>query len=143
MKLSPLGLALLAHFETFKPLAYRDQGGILTIAFGHTGGDVTEGMTCTYAQGISWLSSDVTWAENGVTAHVKAAVSQHQFDALVSLGFNIGITALADSTLIAMLNGGQNAADEFLVWDRIKGQPNSGLLARRQVERALYLDGTT
>ena len=141
MKLSSLGLALLAYFETFKPTAYRDQHGVLTIGYGHTGDDVTEGMTCTYEQAVGWLTIDVARAEEGVSDHVKVIIAQHEFDAMVSLAFNIGVTAFANSTLLSMLNAAEDAADQFLVWDRIAGQTNSGLLARRHVERALFLDG--
>ncbi len=54
---------------------------------------------------------------------VAVPLTQNQFDALVSLIYNIGEGNFASSTLLKMLNAGnyRGAADQFLVWDKSKG----------------------
>lgn len=140
--LSPLGCAVIQLFEDYRETAYRDQGGVLTIAWGHTGPDVKEGMTCTQDEAQEWFTQDIQHAENAVIAYT-GVLSQHQFDALVSFAYNAGVGAFAQSTLLRLLNARQisQAADEFLKWDKVAGKPNSGLLRRRKLERALFLDG--
>jgi len=69
------------------------------------------------------------------------------FDAVVCLGFNIGLGALLGSTLMARLRAGDwaAAADEFLRWDKAtnpktgKKERLAGLTRRRQAERDLFL----
>lgn len=69
--------------------------------------------------------------------------TQDEFDALVDFAFNLGIGALAGSTLLKKLNAGdiEGAADEFLKWDHAGGKVLAGLTKRRQGERALFLLG--
>src|SRR6185503_14307240 len=103
MKTSPAGLHLIEEFEGFSPTAYQDQGGKWTCGFGHTGPDVRAGMTCTLAEAQDWLAGDLATAE-GAVGLVKAALRQCQFDALVSLIFNIGQGNFAQSTVLKKLN---------------------------------------
>ena len=76
---------------------------------------------------------------------VKVPVNQNEFDALASLGFNIGGGAPKGSTLLKKLNAGDRigAANHFLVWDKItKGGKKvalPGLAARREAERRQFL----
>jgi lysozyme len=142
--LSPLGLAIIEQFEAFESQAYKDQRGVWTCGYGHTGPDVTETTSCTLDQGNAWLASDTSHAQQAVTAGISAPLPQHAFDALVSLVYNIGAGAFDSSTLRAQLNTGTplvTAADQFLAWDHVSGVPNAGLLRRRRLERALFLDG--
>ena len=69
------------------------------------------------------------------------AINQNQFDALVSLCFNIGAGNFRSSTLLRVLNAGNlmAAADQFLVWDKVAGQVSDGLVRRRAAERALFV----
>jgi lysozyme len=68
-------------------------------------------------------------------------VSQSQFDACVSLAFNIGCAAFGKSTLARKIAQGDvsGAADEFLRWDKAGGKQMAGLTRRRRAERALFL----
>ena len=65
-------------------------------------------------------------------------LNQNQFDALVSLVFNIGTGAFARSTLLKRLNVGDynGAAEAFLMWRNAGGKPI--LLNRRKREKALF-----
>jgi lysozyme len=71
-------------------------------------------------------------------------VTQNQFDALVSLTYNIGVGAIGGSTLIKKLNAKdyKGAAEQFLVWNkgRVNGvlQVIPGLTNRRIKEKAYF-----
>jgi len=91
------------------------------------------------------LRQDVTTAEAAVRRTIAAALTQAEFDALVSLAFNIGGGAFGGSTLAARLNAGDfaGAAREFLAWDKIRVAGaltvSPGLSRRRAAERDLFL----
>jgi lysozyme len=66
-------------------------------------------------------------------------ISQSQFNALVSLCFNIGIAAFKGSTVLRRVNADPNDPDitqAFLMWKNAGNKPV--LLARRKRESALY-----
>ncbi|MBL4860894.1 MAG: lysozyme, partial [Acinetobacter sp.] len=65
----------------------------------------------------------------------------NQFDALVSLAYNIGTGAFSGSTLVKKLNVHdiRGAADQFDVWVNAGGKRMQGLVNRRTVEKALFL----
>ncbi|EOR07743.1 lysozyme [Acinetobacter genomosp. 15BJ] len=67
---------------------------------------------------------------------VKVVINQNQFDALGSLTYNIGETALKDSALIKRLNAGNysGAAEQFKVWNIGGGKVMKGLVCRRAAE---------
>lgn len=120
-------------------------GGPWTIGFGHTRG-VREGDACTPLQADAWLHEDVASAERGVVGlTADLGLSQCQFDALVSFAFNVGIEALASSTLLRLLRAGQTngAGDAFLKWVKAGGVELPGLVRRRDRERALFLRRAT
>jgi lysozyme len=142
MRISAAGLDLIKACEGFRDRAYRDGSGVWTIAWGHTEG-VREGDRCDRAQGEAWLGRDLARAEAAVRRQIAVPLSQRQFDALVSFAFNVGPAALAGSTLRRKLNAGDyaGAADEFRRWVRdATGAVAPGLVRRRALERALFLD---
>ena len=134
MQTSATGRRLIEDFEGFSPTAYKDQRGIWTIGYGHTQG-VVEGMVCTLVQADAYLEADLATAEGAVNK-VPAPLNCNQFDALVSLCFNIGSGNFAGSTLLKLLNASDfaNAALEFDKWDKSGGQVVAGLLRRRIAE---------
>jgi lysozyme len=134
-------LALTEKSEGLSLVAYRDSGGVLTIGFGHTGADVTAGMTITLAQAQALLQADLKTAENAVSDLVQVALTPNQFSALVDFAFNVGEAALAGSTLLVLVNRGDfaGAADQFNIWIRAAGQRLPGLVTRRAAEKALFL----
>jgi lysozyme len=140
MQTSPNGRKLLESFEGLSLNAYLDQRGILTIGFGHTAG-VDPGDTCTAAEADAFLEDDLKTAEGAVSACVHYPLNQNQFDSLVSLCYNIGAGAFGKSTLVSLLNQGAvaGAANQFLVWNRVSGVINQGLLNRRMIEKKLFL----
>jgi lysozyme len=53
------GLALTEQYEGCRLTAYQDQVGVWTIAYGHTGADVTPGLTITQTEAEALLAKDV------------------------------------------------------------------------------------
>ena len=140
LSISVAGLALIQQFEGTRTEAYADAVGIPTICTGSTRG-VYLGQTATLAECEERLSEDVSYAGEAIRRGVRVKLTQDQYDALVSLVFNIGPGAFSRSTLLKRLNDGQCrvAADEFLRWRYASGKPLRGLLKRRQTERELFI----
>lgn len=92
-------------------------------------------------QAKSYFKHDLAKFEKTVNESVTVPINQNQFDALVSLTYNIGSGAFKNSTLLKKLNKGdyQGAADQFLVWNKAGGKVMKGLVRRREAERALFL----
>lgn len=148
MQTSSAGRAAIMQREGVVLTAYKDSVGILTIGVGHTSAagppKVTAGLKITQAEAASILSRDLAQFEAAVNAAVKAPVNQNEFDALVSLAFNIGVGAFKKSTLVRKLNAGDRsgAADQFLVWNKAGGKTLQGLVNRRKAERLQFLSGS-
>lgn len=139
--LSPNGLLLLKNFEKCRLVAYKDSGGVWTIGWGHTGPHIGEGLACTRQQADLWLKNDSGCAQAAINRLVLVPITQNQFDALVSLVFNIGIEAFSASTLLAKINAGRSeaAAAQFERWNHDNGVVVAGLVTRRAAERTLFL----
>lgn len=140
MKTSEQGLERIQDLEGTRYVAYYDGGGVLTNGVGHTGDDVFEGQRVGQAQVMAWLQEDVKDAEESVTKNVTVPLTQNQFDALVSLVFNIGGGAFASSTLLRKLNDKdyEGAAKQFPRWNKDNGKTISGLTKRRLLEQAVF-----
>lgn len=143
MTTSAQGMELIKSFEGLRLTAYLDAAGVLTIGYGHTGPDVAAGATITAARAEELLRADLAGAEAAVTSAVQVPVTQGQFDALVSLVYNIGAGAFAASTLLRKLNSGDyaGAAQEFDRWIYAGGIVLGGLVSRRNAEQQLFLAG--
>ncbi|HXF12271.1 MAG TPA: lysozyme [Terriglobales bacterium] len=127
-------------FEGLKLAAYRDQGGVWTIGYGHTGPDVHEGLTITTEQAEALLVDDLANAVACVNRQVTGTINQNQFDALVDFAFNLGCETLGRSTLLRCVNSGAftSAALQFPLWAHVKGQLIPGLVRRRQAEMNMF-----
>src|SRR3990167_4816773 len=118
MQVSDEGLALIKEHEGCKLEAYLCPAGVWTVGVGHTGPDVFRGRTITQDEADALLRKDIAHAERCVNLSVTVELLQHEFDALVSLVFNIGCAAFRGSTLLRKLNAGDDAAaKEILRWD--------------------------
>ena len=138
-QLSQRGIELITSFEGLRLQAYRDIVNVVTIGYGHTK-TAQMGQIITKEQAINLLKQDVAGFEVAINRLVKVPLNQNQFDALVSLAFNIGSSALRDSTLLKKLNSGDYSAAsaQFDVWNRAGGKVVSGLVRRRAAERQLF-----
>ena len=145
MKTSSSCTSLIREFEGFVASAYLCPANVWTIGIGTTvypnGTKVKKGDKCTQEQALEYLQHDLKSFEKTVSESVKVPLSQNQFDALVSLAYNIGSGAFKNSTLLKKLNAKDyaGAADQFLVWNKGGGKVLKGLVRRRDAERALFL----
>lgn len=144
MKLSQAGKDLIKSFEGLELRVYPDPatgGAPYTAGYGHTGSDVKPGMKVTQAIADAWFDKDVQKFEGGVSALLTVPTTQAQFDAMVSLVYNIGLGNFRSSTLLKKHNAKcwSCAAGQFLVWNRAAGKVMDGLTRRRNAERAMYL----
>lgn len=140
-KTSQDGINLIKHFEGLRTKAYKDPVGIWTIGYGDTGPDVVEGLVITETEAEQRLKNRLSREfEPGVFGSLKRRPSQNEFDAMVSLAYNIGVGAFARSTLVKMFNEGNvtGAADQFLRWNKAGGKELKGLTRRRYAERAMF-----
>lgn len=144
MKLSQRGIDLIKQFEGYSSKAYPDPatgGEPFTVGYGHTGKDVKPGMVITAEQAEKMLRDDVAKFESGVSALLKVTTTQAQFDAMVSLAYNIGLGNFSKSTLLRKHNEKcySCAAGQFPVWNRAAGKVMNGLTRRRNAERDMYM----
>jgi lysozyme len=87
------------------------------------------------------LAHTVGAYEHTVNA-IGVPLTQNQFDALVSLCYNIGSGNLISSTLVKMLKAGNDKAEvakQFLRWNKAAGKELAGLTRRRNAEAELFL----
>ena len=137
---SPAGRAALMAREGCRLTAYRDSVGVPTIGVGHTGRaappPVAMGMTVTRAEADRIFAADLAPFEAAVAGAVPGRLTQNQFDALVSLAFNVGTRGFVGSSVVHRLAEGDctGAADAFLLW----AHPPE-LATRRRAERAQFL----
>lgn len=144
MNISEAGIKLIKSFEGCMLMAYPDPGtggDPWTAGWGHTGSDVQRGLQITQEQADEWLLKDLEKAERCVNNAVKGQITQGMFDALCSFVHNLGCGALNQSTLLRLLNSGDDdkAANEFVRWNRAGGHVMAGLTRRRQAEMELFL----
>lgn len=143
MKTSIVGRNLIKIFEGYRDTAYLDPVGIWTIGYGHTQG-VHEGDTVTEEQADVFLQQDLKAAEDTVNA-TELELNQLQFDALVSLVYNIGSGNFNSSTLLKQLRQstkpGATIEKWWKVWNRAGGKVLPGLNRRRDAEYILYSKG--
>lgn len=143
MQTSKDGRQFIKGFEQLRLKAYPDPGTggkPWTIGWGHTKG-VMQGDRITQEQAEQFFSDDLAVFELTVNSAIKRPMTQNQFDAMVSLAFNIGGPAFAGSTLVKNFNAGdaQGAADEFPKWRNSAGKVMPGLVKRRAAEREIFL----
>lgn len=138
-KIGTKGLALIKSFEGLRLTAYRDIVNVLTIGYGSTGPHVRPGMKITETQAEALLRNDLARFEKAVGSAAPNA-NQNQFDAMVSLAFNIGTAAFQNSTLVRKFRAGDiaGAKAEFARWNKAGGKVVAGLTRRRAAEAALF-----
>ena len=142
MKISDKGIELIKSFEGLRLEAYLDVVSVPTIGYGHTKG-VKLGDVITEKKAEDYLLDDIHDARMCIMRTVPYGLAPHQFDALVSLIFNIGVGAFSKSTLLKKLKALDivGAANEFNRWNKAGGVVNKGLTRRRAKERAVFLTG--
>jgi lysozyme len=146
VNVSKAAIALIKHHEGVRSRPYRCPANLWTVGVGHLIGDgksLPDSWNRTFSQeeidGI--LKSDLRRFELGVHKMLpNVPLRQHEFDAIISFCFNLGLGCFQRSTLRqALLRGDKKAAMESLVkYCRAGGKILRGLQIRRLDERALF-----
>ena len=136
LSLSAAAIVGIALHESFRDSAYIPVAGdVPTIGFGSTE-NVKLGDKITVERALVRLLDDASVFESAVKQCAPVPMYQYEFDAYVSLTYNIGSGAFCRSTLVKKLNklDYDGACKETLRWDKFKGKPLAGLTKRRQEE---------
>lgn len=150
MRTSLKGRRFIARFEGLSLKPYNDPAGFATVGVGHLIGTrpVTDHDRILWtlkneAAALELLRKDLKPRDISLTARAGRRTTQHQFDALSSLQFNIGEGALSNSTVLRLHRQGRyyRAGLAFLMWNKAGGRTLLGLSRRRRAERRLYRKG--
>lgn len=154
-EVSPQGAAFIAGFEGgaspdgfFRP--YRDVVGVWTIGYGHTEGVNANSRPLSHVEAVNLLRDDLNQKYGRETAiQLKAAgwaePKQHEFDALVSFAYNLGIGIIGSPSTsmgrAVSLRSRTGIAAAFGLYDMAGGRHLPGLARRRAAERRLFESG--
>ena len=154
MKASPECLALIKHFEALRLRSYPDPGTgaqPFTIGWGSTGPDIGPGVVWDQHKADTRLAADVMLREGDANNAIKVPVTQGQFDAFVSILYNVGhgspardgiirLKTAYPSTLLRKLNAGDyaGAREAFGHWVSPGSSIEPGLRRRRRAEQLLW-----
>ena len=145
-KTSLKGVELIKKYEGFRSKPYKCEAGVATIGYGAT----------YYPNGVKVKLSDpaidekhasllleamLVPYEKAVDSFCRDDINQNQFDALVSFAYNLGNSALKNSTLLKKVNANPNdktIRNEFLKYVNAGKKRLQGLVNRRTEESQLY-----
>ena len=162
MKMSNNGINMLKRFEGAvkiggKHVIYDDKTGKpvninnplpsgATIGYGHLikpGENFRNGITESIATEL--LRADIAIAERAVQNNINVMLSQNQYDALVSLAYNIGTKNFADSTVVKYVNNPDlknntypTLESAWKTWNKSGGYVMTGLSNRRDQEWNMF-----
>ena len=130
--------------------------GYWTIGWGHVvtdaqgkmlkGADNKQAAHAVYPKGISMAEAEALLAEDihrfadGVERLLKVPLDDCRFCALLSFAYNVGVGALAESTLLRLLNAGafDQMPEQLMRWSKSGGKELAGLKRRREAEAQLW-----
>lgn len=145
MRLSRKGAKFIASFEGFRPCPYQDPVKVWTIGYGHTAGVTSQTRCISERKGRKLLRKDAAPVVRALyLANPHRRWQQHQVDALVSAGYNLGpgVFDRGRSLGDAIRHGSRKAVgDSLLLYDNAGGGPLPGLTRRRRAERRVFLHG--
>lgn len=147
--MSPPGYAVVETFEGRSLVAYRDETGVWTIAFGNTNDDaavlgftIKAGVTVTPEQASLLLrASMVRLYDPAVNAHMGPNVTQPAFDAGDGFHYNTG--AIGRASWVKSYVAGDLAAvhSQIMQWNKAGGNVLAGLTRRRNREWEMISTG--
>ena len=146
MKLNTAGYRLICMFEGFSAKPYLCSAKVPTIGYGSTyylnGKKVTLlDKPITELEAFEMFKAIADKFADKVSKLVTAPIDQAQFNAIVSLTYNIGPANFQKSTLLKKVNFNHNDPSiraEFLKWNKAGGQVLKGLTIRRKAEADIY-----
>lgn len=128
MKLDEKGYRTLHQREGLRLKPYLDTKKIPTIAMGNTfyldGRKVAmqdKALTLLQAEQLGKVTADRFAA--AIDKLIKSKINQNQFNALVSIGYNIGINGFASSSFLKLVNANpndHNIASAIMLWVKDK-----------------------
>lgn len=142
---SKKGLIFLASLEGVGLSKYLDSVGVWTIALGATRTEIPDladwplGKSITLEEAFSLLRRSIVKYEKTINLALTTPVSQEEFDALVSICYNIGQRGAANSTFIKRINAGAKVdkiVEAILMWNK----PEE-IIGRRRKEAKLFSTG--
>ena len=157
MKVSAKAIHMIKHHEGVRQKPYRCPAKLWTIGVGHVlypeqgklklderdsfALKIEDFRTFSMEEVDAILRTDLDRFERGVEKFCPVALTQGQFDALVSFSFNVGLGTLQRSTLRQKVLRGdmQGASEELLKYCMAGGKVLKGLLNRRKDEQAVFL----
>lgn len=146
MKASGFIKGKMKEWEGCRLTAYRCPSGVWTIGYGHTGNDVAAGMHISQSEADRLFEKDIERFEgklHELDGFENVTWSQGEYDAVVSLAFNIGMGNFERSTLWRKIRQArrdrQSEAMEFGRWIYGGGRKLPGLVKRRAEESRIYL----
>lgn len=166
LKTSTEGRALIQYFEDCNLTAHLCPANIPSIGYGNTSSvtqaDVDARKRITQAEADRLLAGDLAECERLISRHVRVPVAQHEFDALVSILYNVGpgriegsngpddkgrdgiitLKSGKPSSLLEALNRGDYTLTRewFTAW-RSRGTAYERGLLRRRIAEALMFEG--
>lgn len=145
MKLNKTGYDLIKQFEGCKLTAYQDSVGVWTIGYGSTYYEnmqkVKQGDKVSQQRANEIFEFVASRFARNVDDIITSKPTQNQFNAVVSLAYNIGLGNFQKSTLLKKLNKNPNdktIKDEFMKWVNAGGRKLQGLVNRRKKEAEIY-----
>jgi len=148
LTLSAAGMLSITSSEGFSEKAIiPTKGDVPTYGHGSTrkadGSPVRMGDTITRQQAAELVNKDAGLFAAAIKRCVTVPLTQGEFDAYVSLTYNIGAGAFCKSTLVKRLNAGDyaGACEEIKRWDKMGGRRLRGLTTRRLREYRMCVVG--
>lgn len=147
-QLDQVGIDLIKGFEGCILHPYRDQVGIPTIGIGQTYYPDSGKKVSMTDPAITQETADnmflqmVKPFELAVYSTTRDGLTQNNFNALVSLTYNIGTGGFKGSTVHQLVNEGisdDRLKTAFLMWDKAAGKPLKDLIERRTKEYETYI----
>lgn len=139
---------IICPLQAYTATPFEANQNIYTIGYGDTryqnGSPVKKNDKITQQQADDLFTFRINQFESKLAPMLTMNLNQSQYDALISLSYNIGLTAFGNSTILKLLKSGsyQEAGNHFLDWIYQNGKVLSGLVDRRQRERSLYFKDT-
>jgi len=147
MKISQTGINFIKGFEGFRGSVYKDIAGVSTIGYGSTG-KFMRGLTSVTESQATDMLKDAVDEVFGVQVsndldRLGINLNQNEFDALVSMAYNVGVAGLLGSTLYSDIVKGirdnSTITKDFAMWCKAGGNTVQGLVRRRSEEAAMFL----
>ena len=142
MKTSAAGKLAIEAREGVRLKAYVDSVGVLTIGCGHTSAagppHVVPGLVITHAECDAILARDLAAVEAMVNRVITAPMKQNEFDAFVSIAYNIGNNAFEHSSIVKAFNSGDHKGTSAAI---MKWQKPPEIIGRRTSEQRQFLKG--